>query len=241
MQKEMDRNLTQKERILKFLNNQGITKNKFYTQTGIANGTLDKKSGITGDTILKIHRAFPEISLEWLVSGENEMLKSSYFTIHNDLESIKNKYALIANVDPGTILNENLIKIETPLEFIPIFTYKESHHCQGYLSIPNLVPCDGAGYVKTDSMYPLIKPGDIVCFRTANHTSRIYWGDMYILLMNIDGEECVTIKYIEKSDLGDDYVRLDGYNKMYKPKDVQLNNIQWKATIKAHVNYNSIM
>lgn len=237
----MNETLTQKERILKFLQKRGITKNKFYTQTGIANGTLDKKSGITGDTIVKIHTTYPDLSLDWLISGEGEMLKSSVFSIHSDLRSIRQQYAAVVNVDPDTVSEKNLVKMESPLEFIPIFTYKEPHHCEGYLSIPNLTNCDGAGYVKTDSMYPLIKPGDIVCYKTANNTDHIHWGEMYILYIIIEGEEYLTIKNIVKSDIGDEYVCITGYNKMYQAKDILLKNIQWKALIKAHVNYNSIM
>lgn len=95
--------------------------------------------------------------------------------------------------------------------------------------------------MKTDSMYPLIKPGDIVCYKTANNTNLIHWGEMYIIYIFIDGEEYLTIKKIEKSDFDDEYVRLTGYNQIYQPKDIPLKNIQWKALIKAHVSYNSIM
>ncbi|MDH6309312.1 hypothetical protein M2451_002802 [Dysgonomonas sp. PFB1-18] len=237
----MDKKLTQKDRILEFLESLAISKNKFYTQTGIANGTLDKKSGITGDTIVKIHNAYPDLSLEWLITGEGEMLKSSSFNIYSDLGSIRDQYAAVANVDPATINDDRLIRMESPLEFIPIFTYKELHHCEGYLSIPKLNTCDGSGYVKTDSMYPLIKPGDIVCYKTANNTKHIHWGEMYILYVIIDGEEYLTIKNLERSQLGDDYVCLTGQNPKYHPKDIPAANIQWKALIKAHVSYNSIM
>ena len=238
---QRDNTLTQKERILKFLDHLGVTKNKFYTQTGISNGTLDKKSGVTGDTIIKIHNAYPDLNLDWLIAGEGEMLKSSVFSIHSDLKSIRDQYAAMVNFNPGDIPENGIINVESPLEFIPIFSYKESHPCKGYLSIPRLTSCDGAGYVKTDSMYPLIKPGDIVCYKTANNTDHMHWGEVYILYVYIDGEEYLTIKKMEKSDIGDDYVRLTGYNKIYQPKDIPLKNIQWKALIKAHVNYNSIM
>lgn len=231
---------TQKDRIVEFLNQRKISKNKFYIQTGVANGTLDKKSGITGDTISKIYKTYPEINLEWLIAGEGEMLKKDIFKLYNNLNAkgMQREYAI---TNASRVSDMNFSRLESPLEFIPIFSYEELNKCEGYLSIPNLNTCDGAGYVKTDSMYPIIKPGDIVCYKTANNTSNIYWGEIYILHISLDGEEFITIKNIEKSDLGEDYVRLTGYNKMYYPKDVLLSSIKWKAAIKASINYNSIM
>jgi len=241
MDSQKESTLTQKERILRFLDYLGITKNKFYTQTGISNGTLDKKSGITGDTIMKIHAVYPDLNLNWLIAGEGEMLKSSAFSIHSNLKSVRDQHAITTNVNHETASEKNIINVESPLEFIPIFSYRESQACEGYLSIPKLTSCDGAGYVNTDSMYPLIKPGDIVCYKTANNTDHIHWGEMYMISVFIDGEEYLTIKKIEKSEMGDEYVRLTGYNQIYQPKDIPLKNIQWKALIKAHVNYNSIV
>ncbi len=237
----MNENLTQKERIIQFIEKEGISKNKFYTRTGISNGTLDKKSGITGDTILKIHKAYPDINLEWLITGEGEMVKSSIFSLHSNLQSIREQYAAVVNIDPTTIPEASFLGAEPPLEFIPIFAYNEVHRCHGYLSIPKLGMCDGAGYVSSDSMYPLIKPGDIVCYKTANHTPVIHWGEAYIVFLRIDGEEFLTIKNINKSDKKEGYVTLSSYNQSYQPKDVPLECIQWKALIKAYVSYNTLL
>lgn len=237
----MNKKLTQKERIIQFIEKDGISKNKFYTQTGISNGTLDKKSGITGDTILKIYKAYPDINLEWLITGEGDMMKSSVFSLYNSLETVRDQYAAIVNVDPETIPDKGFLGPESPLEFIPIFAYNEMHKCHGYLSIPNLSMCDGAGFVRTDSMYPIIKPGDIVCYKTANNTTHIHWGKSYIVFLKIDGEEFLTIKNIDKSDTDDDHVRLTGYNELYLPKDIPAECILWKALIKAHISYHSIL
>lgn len=236
----MNKRVTQKERVIEFLNKQKISKNKFYTQTGIANGTLDKKSGITGDTIKKIYTAYPEINLEWLIMGEGDMLKSSAFISKNNLKLIRNKYAEITNLDPGNIPEEDFI-MEKPLDVVPIFSQNRNRRCEGYLSIPKLTSYDGASYVKTDSMYPLIKPGDIICYKMANNGSPIYWGEMYVIHMVIEGDEYITIKNIEKSQMGEDYVCLGSYNQKYGKMDVLAKDILWKAIIKAHISYNSIL
>lgn len=67
----------QKERILQFLEYKGLSKNKFYIKTGISNGTLDKKTGISIDTIEKLYSIFPEINIEWLITGNGPMIKEN--------------------------------------------------------------------------------------------------------------------------------------------------------------------
>lgn len=66
---------TQKERILKFLEFKGISKNKFYIKTGISNGVLDKKSGLSMDTVEKFYSTYEEVNAEWLLTGKGDMLK----------------------------------------------------------------------------------------------------------------------------------------------------------------------
>lgn len=68
---------TQKDRILQFIDYKGISKNKFYIETGISNGILDKKSGLSMDTIEKFYSTYPEINPEWLLTGQGPMLKES--------------------------------------------------------------------------------------------------------------------------------------------------------------------
>lgn len=66
---------TQKERILQFIESKGISKNKFYIETGISNGVLDKKSGLSMDTVEKFYSKYPEINPEWILTGKGDMLK----------------------------------------------------------------------------------------------------------------------------------------------------------------------
>lgn len=68
---------TQKDRILQFIEYKGISKNKFYNETGISNGILDKKSGLSMDTVEKFYSTYPEINPEWLLTGKGPMLKES--------------------------------------------------------------------------------------------------------------------------------------------------------------------
>ena len=48
-------------------------------------------------------------------------------------------------------------------------------------------------------MYPLLKSGDIVLYKQLKDIGDIFWGDMYLLSIDIDGEEYITVKYIQTS------------------------------------------
>ena len=71
-------------RIIKFLNYKGITKYKFYKDTGLSNGFLDKKGSIGVDKCEIIYSIYPEINFEWLITGKGFMLKSEYKGLFED-------------------------------------------------------------------------------------------------------------------------------------------------------------
>jgi len=64
-----------RKRILKYIDSKGISKYKFYQEIGVANGFLDKDGAIGSDKCEKISYQYPDLSLEWLITGKGEMLK----------------------------------------------------------------------------------------------------------------------------------------------------------------------
>jgi|AGTN01.1.fsa_nt_gi hypothetical protein len=64
-----------KQNILRFIACLGISKRSFYVKTGISRGTLESKTGITEDTLAKFIAIYPDVSLEWLFTGIEPMLK----------------------------------------------------------------------------------------------------------------------------------------------------------------------
>ena len=63
-----------KERILEYADTLNISRRKFYETIGISRGTLEAKSGITEDILEKFLSAYPQISIEWLLLGNGDML-----------------------------------------------------------------------------------------------------------------------------------------------------------------------
>ena len=103
-----------------------------------------------------------------------------------------------------------------------------------------LIPkCDGGLRIVGDSMYPLLKSGDIVLYKQLGDINDIFWGDMYLLSIDIDGEEYVTVKYIQKSDRAG-YVKLVSQNQHHADKDVEISRIRAIALVKASIRMNSI-
>jgi len=67
-----------KKRILLYLDNQGITKYKFYKTTGISSGVLDKPSGISEEGLLKTLEFYPDLSEIWLLFGKGDMININH-------------------------------------------------------------------------------------------------------------------------------------------------------------------
>ena len=64
-------------RILQFIDFKGISKNKFSIETGLSNSYLTKmedNSSIGSKIILKIVSIYPELNLNWLMTGSGEMI-----------------------------------------------------------------------------------------------------------------------------------------------------------------------
>ena len=72
----MSNTRTIRERIVDYLLYKGISRYRFYKDTGLSNGFLDKVASINSDNCEKICYCYPDINPEWLLTGMGEMLKS---------------------------------------------------------------------------------------------------------------------------------------------------------------------
>lgn len=82
------------QRIQQYIENKGISKYRFYQQSGLSNGALDKGENIGSDKCEKILYAFPDLNSDWLLTGRGSMLKN------NGLELIDNKEDIEKNELP---------------------------------------------------------------------------------------------------------------------------------------------
>ena len=93
-----------KSNLLIFLQKEGVKNADFYKKTGLSNGFLDKNENISSRNIEIIISNYPNISLEWLLTGKGEMLKENKQTIGN----IEKSSVVGANVNgSGININSN--------------------------------------------------------------------------------------------------------------------------------------
>lgn len=100
---------TVKDRILVFIRHLNIGQNKFEKSCGLSCGTISSvKQAPNGTTILKIIDAYPELSLEWLMRGEGDMLKNTSTDNCIAVEGVEDQKARIVLEDDGLTVGERL-------------------------------------------------------------------------------------------------------------------------------------
>ncbi|PTX60224.1 hypothetical protein C8N46_107231 [Kordia periserrulae] len=76
-----------KLRILKHIEDKGISKRQFYIETGISNGVLDKKTGLTELNIEKYLNTYEEINPTWLLTGKGNMYVDNYSELNDNYKN----------------------------------------------------------------------------------------------------------------------------------------------------------
>ncbi|MFV0554830.1 MAG: helix-turn-helix transcriptional regulator [Mangrovibacterium sp.] len=110
-----------------------------------------------------------------------------------------------------------------------------------HLVVPNMPKADGAIYARGDSMYPLVKNGDLVIYKMVNRLPELLiWGEMYILYFDFDGEEMLTIKFVQQGSTPD-RLTLVSQNQHHTPKEFLIKDLKAAALVKAVVNYRAMI
>ena len=169
------------------------------------------------------------VNPEWLDSGHGEM-----FNAEPDLTAFR-----LRTDNSLPMQSVPLYSIEGTAGLVPLFADDRHIKPVNWIHIPNLPKCDGAIYVVGDSMYPLLKSGDIVLYKQLHDISDVFWGDMYLLSIDIDGEEYITVKYVQKSD-SEGCVKLVSQNPHHADKEVAVSRIRAIALVKASIRMNSM-
>lgn len=208
------------------------------TAIGVSNGTLSKpfKNGTTikTDTLEKFLKIYTDINKEWLLTGDSSMIR----------EMENNTPASVFKLRTDRIQEEQdipLYNLEASAGLVELFQNQGDQTPIDTIHIPNLPKCDGAVFVTGDSMYPLLKSGDIIAYKQIHDIgNEIFWGEMYLVSVEVSGEEYISVKYIQKSDKGDDYIKLVSQNEHHQPKDILLKKVRALALVKASIRINSM-
>ncbi|WP_347049394.1 S24 family peptidase [Flavobacterium olei] len=223
------------ERIKEYIDYMGISKYKFCNDLGFSNKFLDNSSNMGTDKACKILHHFPDINSEWLLTGNGSMLKENKTDIvimNNDRKTIDSLH--LSQEIP-------LYDLEAVAGLKELFNSGKPQRILDTIKIPNLPKCDGAISVTGDSMYPLLKSGDIILYKETEFEN-VFFGEMYLLSVKLnDWEEYITVKYVQKSEQGKEFVKLVSQNSHHQPKDIHISKISALALIKASIRINTMM
>ena len=206
---------------------------------GVARATLSNwcaRNSIDFPLLLnKLHH----VDYNWLLTGkgsplhdpksfDNGKIRGEVETIHNSktTEAIDDRsvtlYDITAAANLRTLLSD------------------KRQYALGKILIPSIPACDGAIFVNGDSMYPILKSGDIVGFKGINNFSNVIYGEMYIVAFHLDGDQYLTVKYVNRSEK-EGYVKLVSSNPHHEPMDLPVDTIQDMAIVKFSIRKNMMM
>ena len=244
-----------KRNILKYAEYKGVSKYEVYQKTGISRSVLSQNNGMTEDNLLKFLAYYSDVNIEWLLTGNGQMLKQNAQKLLTPASGVSSE-----NADSHDKYNENLqiTKIHKTTKYmekilesqeIPLYDIRaaanlktlfteKNQNILGNIKVPNISKCDGAMYVTGDSMDPIIKSGDIICYKEIYDFTNIIYGQMYLVAMDVEGEEFLTIKYITRSESGKEWICLQSHNPLHSPQDFDLKCVNALALIKVSIRMN---
>lgn len=228
----MDKSLILKE-IKKYYNFK--TDGEFADFLGIKQNTLSNWASRNSIDYDRIISKCKDIDANWLLTGKGEMLKiSKEYEVKDDFSN--SKVAESASKYGNTV---PLYDLEATAGVFEVFNDNPQSIPIDHITIPNLPKCDGALYIRGDSMYPLLKSGDIVAYKTVNDKYNIIWGEMYLIHISHNHDEYFFCKFLKKSSK-EGYAELISHNQHHQSVEFPLESIKALAMVKASIRFNTL-
>lgn len=105
---------TVKDRLVAYLNQKGIKQRTFEKSIGVSFGYVTSmRKGLGAEKIELVRQLYPDLNIEWLLTGDGGMLKSKQNRL-NSLENPDQGDALMQLINNNTRLTESMqVLIET--------------------------------------------------------------------------------------------------------------------------------
>ena len=204
------------ERLRFFIENEGLSVRQFESLIGSSDGKIAKfiasNSSLKSDTLIKVMEIFPHLSINWLLTGEGEMLLSSSDKHEGTTKELQRNYEETTDLSKAGI---PLIPVDAVAGFNGIDS--PSIHiddCQRYL-VPEFKQLNAEFMIRVSgsSMYPKYSSGDILACRKLTSYNFIQWGKIYV----IDSEQGAMVKRLFPCDEQPDCVTCKSDNPNYPP------------------------
>ncbi|GAB6009613.1 S24 family peptidase [Dysgonomonas reticulitermitis] len=164
--------MTDKEKLIKYLEYKGISKNQFYTKTGFSVGFLDKGSSLGVDKLKIVIDNYHDLNLDWFFYDDSEMLKSEDNAHILPLEIEKKEYKeetrprIPMDAAAGSLTAADGITIDD---------------CEQLPVIKAFARYDFTIFARGDSMFPEYHSGDELACLYVKNTTFIQWGCCHVL------------------------------------------------------------
>jgi len=214
-----------KQRILLFLAKKAVTQYEFYKNTGITRGVLGQNNGISEENISRFLAYYPEVNIEWLMTGRGEMLADDQVahTRYKSIDADKHPVASLAT-EPGKGIP--LIPIEAMAGALTGEQSVLEYECERYV-VPMFKGADFLIPVKGSSMYPKYSSGDIVACQCVPMSDLFFqWNKVYV----IDTNQGALIKRI-KPGSDEKHVLIVSDNEKYDPFELSISSIYAVALV----------
>ena len=224
------------DRFDEYMSFRHLNDNRVTAQLGLTNGVIGKSRGEGRDlskrVLEKIEKFYTDLNIDWLITGEGEMLKDSRPVMPAQTFQLRTDRSV-------TVQDIPLYDFDAAAGLVAIFNDLHAEPID-YLRIPNLPVVDGAIFVRGESMSPLLKSGDIVMYKKKELSlDSILWGEIYLLSFQSDGDSYTAVKYIQKSE-APGMVRLASFNPTFAPKDIPMESITALALVKASLTFHTM-
>lgn len=157
-----------KDRILRYIEHEGISIREFERKCGFSNGYFNKIKDFSADKVQEITRVFPNLNYIWVLTGETCMLNS-------DMAQPKDIAQAETETRPRVPLTAAAGSLSEAERGVTL------EECEQMPVITQLPSYDFTMFIKGDSMSPKYESGDEVACRWIDHSRFIQWGKIHVL------------------------------------------------------------
>jgi phage repressor protein C with HTH and peptisase S24 domain len=203
-----------KKKILKHLENKGVSAYEFYQKSGVSNGVLSQKGGISEDNIMKFLSVFPDVDANWLLKDQDYVINNREYSA-SEPEALYEKKG-VPLIPSSAIAGSNSVGLSI-----------SNSDIEAHINIPFIQQkSDWAIRVEGNSMVPTLLHGSYVMFRSIE-LSDLKVGKVY--LINIDHAPVIKRLYLNH----DNTITCRSDNHLYRDFKVNLNQVTYLAEITA--------
>lgn len=190
---------TVKDRLKQYLSAKHISMAEFGRRIGVSGAYVTSmRKSIQPDKVEKIKSEFPDLNIDWLLTGDGVMCEST-------LEDVEIMPAPIEGATPIYNLDATCGADGRTIEFV-------QEHIIGYVNMPNVSKSANIIRANGDSMTPTINDGDFIAVREVTDFDDIFYGQIYLVIT----AQNRMVKYVRRYEPDEDnYVLLKSENPNY--------------------------